>query len=198
MTIEEIKAYARENYIPILLDETLNFISIILKVLKPKKILEIGTAIGYSSMMFSKFLDTDGRIDTIEIDKERIDMAWENINNFDLSDKIRILEGDAGEIIKYLNDSYDFIFLDGPKGQYKEYLDDCVRLLSDKGILIADNVLYRGKVEGDQDIKRKHRTFVVNLREYINILMSRKDLVSSLVDIGDGLTISTKKGNMVI
>ena len=121
--LEEIEAYGRENKIPILLDDTLEYISKILEEIKPKRILEIGTAICFSSICFSKYLAESGRIDTIEIESLRVEQALENIEKVGVQDKIRVLEGDALEILPYLTESYDVIFIDAAKGKYLEFFE---------------------------------------------------------------------------
>ena len=190
--LEEIKEYARESWIPVILDDSLEYIeNEILKGKKLNKILEIGTAIGYSSICFSKFLTENGKIDTIEIDKQRIMIAKVNIDMMNLNDKINIIEGDALKVVKKLNDNYDFIFIDGPKSHYIEYLPICLNLLKKGGIIIADNVLYKGMVNGNYTA-HKQRTAVNRLRQFIEKVQNDKELDSKLVDVGDGLMVIRK------
>ena len=190
--LEEIKEYARESWIPVILDDSLEYIeNEILKGKKLNKILEIGTAIGYSSICFSKFLTENGKIDTIEIDKQRIMIAKANIDMMNLNDKINIIEGDALKVVKKLNDKYDFIFIDGPKSHYIEYLPICLNLLKKGGTIIADNVLYKGMVNGNYTA-HKQRTAVNRLRQFIEKVQEDKELDSKLVDVGDGLMIIKK------
>ncbi len=126
--LKEIEKYGRENKIPILLDESLDYIEKILNELKPKRILEIGTAIGFSAICFSKYLTYDGRIDTIEIESLRVTEAEENVEKVGVQDKIRIMEGDALDILPYLNEKYDFVFIDAAKGKYNEFFEHALRL----------------------------------------------------------------------
>ena len=190
--LEEIKEYARESWIPVILDDSLEYIeNEILKGNKLNKILEIGTAIGYSSICFSKFLTGNGKIDTIEIDKQRIMIAKANIDMMKLNDKINIIEGDALKVVKKLNDKYDFIFIDGPKSHYIEYLPICLNLLKKGGTIVADNVLYKGMVNGNYTA-HKQRTAVNRLREFIEKVKEDKELDSKLVDVGDGLMVIKK------
>ena len=128
------------------MDDTLEVISKILKENKPKNILEIGTAVGYSAMCFSEYLDEKGQIDTIERDEERIKEARQNIKKVGVEDKINILEGDAVDILPTLNKKYDIIFIDAAKGKYPFFLKESLRMLSEKGIIFADNILYKGYV----------------------------------------------------
>lgn len=131
-TIEEIKQKALEEHIPIIMDDTLEVVEKILEEIKPKKILEIGTAVGYSAICFSKYLDDNGTIDTIERDEERIEEAKINIKDLKLEDKINIITGDAVEILPTLNEKYDVVFIDAAKGKYPIFLNEAIRLLSEK------------------------------------------------------------------
>ena len=190
--LEEIKEYARKSWIPVILDDSLEYIeNEILKGKKLDKILEIGTAIGYSSICFSKFLTENGKIDTIEIDKQRIMIAKANIDMMKLNDKINVIEGDALKVIKKLDDEYDFIFIDGPKSHYIEYLPICLKLLKKDGIIIADNVLYKGMVNGNYTA-HKQRTAVNRLRQFIEKVQNDANLNHKLVDVGDGLMVIQK------
>ena len=186
--LDEIEKYGRDNKIPILLDDSLEFISNILKDVKPYRVLEIGTAIGFSSICFSKYLAEGGRIDTIEIESLRVEQALENIKRVGVEDKIRVLEGDALDILPYLNEKYDVVFIDASKGKYIEFFEHALRLCKVGGYILADNVLYKGMVMSDYN-KHKQRTAVNKLRNFIDIVMENKNLDSSLHDIGDGLIV---------
>lgn len=187
--LKEIEKYGRDNKIPILLDDTLEYISNILTEIKPKRILEVGTAIGFSAICFSKYLAEDGRIDTIEIESLRVEQALENIEKVGVQNKIRVLEGDALEILPYLTEEYDVIFIDAAKGKYLEFFEHALRLCKKGGYIIADNVLYKGMVQSDYN-KHKQRTAVNKLRTFIDMVLENKNLKSELIDIGDGLTVS--------
>lgn len=189
--LKDIEKYGRENKIPILLDDSLEYITGLLEKIKPHRILEIGTAIGFSAINFSKYLDEGGRIDTIEIESLRVQQALENIEKVGVQDKIRVLEGDALDILPYLTEKYDVIFIDASKGKYLEFFEHALRLSPVGGWIIADNVLYKGMVLGDYN-KHKQRTAVNKLRSFIDVVMETECLNSELVDIGDGLTISKK------
>lgn len=191
--INEIRQYARESWIPIILDDSLSYIeNNVLNNKKLNRILEIGTAIGYSSICFSKFLNDHGKIDTLEIDKQRIMIAKANIKLMGLTDKINILEGDALKILPRLTEKYDFIFIDGPKSHYIEYLPFCIKLLSDDGVIVADNVIYKGMVTGPEKVKHKQRTAVMRLREFIDVVKNDDKLESELVNVGDGIMVIKK------
>ena len=191
--IEQIKQKALENHIPIIMDDTLEEVSKILKDLKPNRILEIGTAVGYSAICFSEFLSDDGRIDTIERDIERVEEAKINIKSMELENKINILVGDAVEILPTLNVKYDMVFIDAAKGKYPFFLEQALRLINEKGVIIADNILYKGYVMSDYN-KHKQRTAVRNLREYISKIQENPLLETKILEVGDGLAISKLKG----
>ncbi|MBQ9267237.1 MAG: O-methyltransferase [Clostridia bacterium] len=186
--LETIKKYGRENKIPILLDDSLEYISNILREVKPRRILEVGTAIGYSALCFSQYLAENGRIDTIEIESLRVEQALENIEKVGATDRIRVLEGDALDILPYLTEEYDVVFIDAAKGKYNEFFEHALRLGKKGGYIIADNVLYKGMVMSDYN-KHKQRTAVNKLRSFIDMVLENKNLESQLVDIGDGLMI---------
>lgn len=166
MMLDKIKQKALLDHIPIIMDDTLEVIEKYMIKIKPKKILEIGTAVGYSAICFSKFLAEGGIIDTIERDEERIKEAKINIKEINLENTINIYEGDAVEILPTLNKKYDMIFIDAAKGKYPFFLKESLRMLEKNGIIFADNILYKGYVMSDYN-KHKQRTAVRNLREYI-------------------------------
>ena len=188
-SIEKIKKKALEEHIPIIMDDTLEVIEKYALKLKPRKILEIGTAVGYSAICFSKYLSEDGTIDTIEREKIRIKEAKENIKDMNLEKKINIYEGDAVEILPMLNEKYDMIFIDAAKGKYPFFLKESLRMLSQNGIIFADNILYKGYVMSDYN-KHKQRTAVRNLREYIAQITNSAKLETKILEVGDGLAIS--------
>ena len=192
--LAEIEKYGRDNKIPILLDDSLEYISKLLSKIKPVRVLEIGTAIGFSAINFSKYLADGGRIDTIEIESLRVEQALQNIERVGVSDKIRVIEGDALDILPYLVEKYDVVFIDAAKGKYNEFFEHAKRLCKPGGYIIADNVLYKGMVQSDYN-KHKQRTAVNKLRLFIDTVMNDKELKSQLLDIGDGLMIckSTKE-----
>ena len=189
---EQIKNKALENHIPIIMDDTLEVISKIMKENQIKSILEIGTAVGYSAICFSKYMTEDGFIDTIERDEERIKEARENIKNMELQEKINIYEGDAVEILPTLNKKYDMVFIDAAKGKYPFFLKESLRMLNKDGIIFADNILYKGYVMSDYN-KHKQRTAVRNLREYIKEVTENPNIETEILEVGDGLAISKLK-----
>ena len=187
--LERIKNKAQEEHIPIIMDDTLEVIEKYLKENRPKKMLEIGTAVGYSAICFTEFLSEDGIIDTIEREHIRVEEAKENIKKMGLQDKIHILEGDAVEILPTLDGKYDAIFIDAAKGKYPFFLKESLRMLSSDGIIFADNILYKGYVLSDYN-KHKQRTAVRNLREYIKETTENENLDTKILEVGDGLAIT--------
>ena len=187
--LKRIKEKALEEHIPIIMDDTLEIIDKYLKENKPKKMLEIGTAVGYSAICFTEYLDEDGIIDTIEREHERVIEAKENIKKAEVEGKINIYEGDAVEILPTLEGKYDAIFIDAAKGKYPFFLKESLRMLADNGIIFADNILYKGYVLSDYN-KHKQRTAVRNLREYIKETTEDERLDTKILEVGDGLAIT--------
>ena len=190
--LEKIKQKALEDHIPIIMDDTLEVIEKELKENPPKRILEIGAAVGYSAMCFSEFLVQDGVIDTIERDEERIQEAKENFKKVGVEDRITLYEGDAVEILPTLKEKYDMVFIDAAKGKYPFFLKESLRMIKENGIIFADNILYKGYVMSDYN-KHKQRTAVRNLREYIKEVSENPNLETEILEVGDGLAISRIK-----
>lgn len=186
--LNRIKIEALENKIPIILDDTLDVIQELLLKLKPKKILEIGTATGYSAICFSNILNNDVIIDTIEIDEKRVEKAKENILKMKIKN-INIKQGDALEILPKLNSPYDCIFIDSVKSKYPIFLIEAIRLSKIGTYILADNILYKGYVLGEYN-KHKQRTAVRNLREYIKEISINENLETKILEVGDGLSIT--------
>ena len=192
MNIEElnkIKEKALEDHIPIIMDDTLEVIEDYLKEKNVDRILEIGTAVGYSAICFTKVLSEEGIIDTIERDEERIKQAKINIEKAEVKEKINIYAGDAVEILPTLNEKYDVVFIDAAKGKYPFFLKEALRMIKENGVIFADNILYKGYVMSDYN-KHKQRTAVRNLREYIKEVSENPNLDTEILEVGDGLAIS--------
>ena len=192
LELAKIKAKALEDHVPIIMDETLEVISKTLEAKRVNRILEIGTAVGYSAICFSEFLTADGIIDTIERDIDRVKEARENIKKAEVEEKINIIEGDAVEILNKIKNIYDIVFIDAAKGKYPIFLKEALRMLAPKGIIFADNVLYKGYVMSEYN-KHKQRTAVRNLREFLAELQGNEELETEILEVGDGLAIARRK-----
>ena len=190
--LENIKQKALEEHIPIIMDETLEVIEKYLSKNKPNRILEIGTAVGYSAICFTQFLAEKGVIDTIEREADRVEEAKKNIKLAEVEGKINIYEGDAVEILPTLNQQYDVVFIDAAKGKYPFFLKEALRMINKNGIIFADNILYKGYVMSDYN-KHKQRTAVRNLREYIKEVSENPNLETEILEVGDGLAVSKIK-----
>lgn len=192
----EIKQYARENFVPILQDKSLELIETILEIKKPKSILEIGTAIGYSALNFSRHLDEGGKIYTVELNSETAKIAENNIKSMGMENVICVIVGDGEQEMEKLAESkekFDVVFIDAAKGQYVKYLHLALKLCNPGSVIIADNVLFKGRVLSDYN-EHKHRTAVNRLREYLKEVEENVNLQTTVLDVGDGVAISVVKG----
>lgn len=189
----EMELYAKENYVPIVHKEVGVLLQVLTKATNAKKVLEIGTAIAYSTLLFCEAMGDDGHVTTIERDEKRILQAKANIEKANRDQNITLIEGDATEVLKGIKGTYDLIFLDGAKGHYKDFLNDCINLLNSGGILVSDNTLYKGMVATDELVVRRQKTIVNRMREYLAYICNHPQLDTSIIPIGDGLTISYKK-----
>ena len=196
--LEQIEKEAMDTYVPIIRKETQSFLKVVLMMKQPSRIVEIGTAIGFSALLMSEYMPKDGRITTIEKYEKRIPIARENFRRAGKEGQITLMEGDALEVMRTLDDPYDLIFMDAAKGQYIHYLPEAVRLLSDGGVLISDNVLQDGDViESRFAVERRNRTIHSRMREYLYELKHHGQLTTSILPLGDGVAISVKKERMV-
>ena len=190
--LRELEVYANENNVPIVHKEVSDLLKVLLKVQRPKKILEVGCAIGYSSILFASSLDGEVEIITVERNEKMIEKAKENIKRAGLEDKITILEGDAEELLKTVDGEFDMIFLDAAKGQYKLFYDMVIDKLKVDGLLISDNILYKGMVAHDDFVIRRKKTIVKRMRNYLDYISNCDYLDTSLIPIGDGVALSYK------
>lgn len=190
-----IESYARANRIPVILGEGRAALEYAITRVKPYRILEIGTAIGYSGGIMLVNARADTRLDTIELDSDRMDMAKANLKRLGLIDRVTFYQGDAASILPDICDEnrYDFIFLDGPKSQYIAYLPIIKSAMATGAVLFADNVLFRGMVAGDALPPRRYRTIIVNLRKFLNAVEQDDELTMEILQEGDGIAIVTKK-----
>ena len=162
-----------------------------MKIKRPEKILEVGTAIGYSAIRMARSCDAD--IVTIEISDEMADKAEENIEKADLSHRIKVLRGDAAEVLKTLDEKFDFIFIDAAKGHYMDFFNECDRMLEKGGILVSDNVLYKGMTATDELVVRRKITIVRRLRNYLEMLKNNENYSTAIIPIGDGVALSIRE-----
>lgn len=189
----ELERYAELNHVPIIHPEVAQLIRVLINIAKPKRILEIGTAIGYSALIMASAMPKDGKIISIEKREAMINIAEKNIASYGYSNMIKIIKGEAEEVLPNINDKFDFIFIDAAKGQYMEFFPHCIRNLTDGGIILSDNVLYKGMVASDEFVIRRKKTIVKRMRNYLDYITSNKNLESSVIPIGDGVAITYKK-----
>lgn len=192
--LNQLERYSKETNVPIIRPSMQSLLKLLLQMKQPKKILEVGCAIGFSALLMSEYGPRDCHITTIEKYEKRIPVAKENFKKAGKEKQITLLEGDAMEILPELDGPFDFIFMDAAKGQYIHFLQDILRLLSPGGILISDNVLQDGEIiESRFAVTRRNRTIHSRMREYLYTLKNHPLLVTSILPVGDGVTISVKK-----
>ncbi len=189
--LEELKVKARNEHVPILQDDSMQVIKTILALKRPNKILEIGTAVGYSASCFVKYAP-NVIVDTIELDEVRANEAIENVKKIGVDENVNIMIGNAVEILPTLSGEYDLVFIDAAKSKYSIFLSEGIRLIRNGGLILADNVLYKGYVMSDYN-KHKQRTAVRHLREYIKEVTENPNLETEILEIGDGLAITRVK-----
>lgn len=192
--LETIEKEALDTFVPIIRKEMQSFLKVLLSMQKPLKILEVGTAVGFSAILMSEYAPEDCHITTIEKYEKRIPIARENFKRAGKEEKITLLEGDALEILKGLEDSFDFIFMDAAKGQYIYYMPEVLRLLRPGGVLVSDNVLQDGDIiESRFAVERRNRTIHSRMREYLYELKHDERLLTSIIPLGDGVAVSVKQ-----
>jgi predicted O-methyltransferase YrrM len=189
----EVEKSCQENHIPIIDRDAADLLKLQLQLKKPTKILEIGTAQGFSTLLLAKYSPQEAEITAVEIDPERALRAKENFSRFNYHNKIDLKVGDAFDVLLYLKNDYDFIFLDAAKGQYFYLFEYLMEVLAPGGLLISDNVLYKGKVLAKGETRHKIRTMVNNLKKYLKLIMNHPELDSTIVTAGDGMAISRRK-----
>lgn len=190
--LKELEDYAKEFTVPIIQKEVRCFLGTLLKYKAPKNILELGTAIGYSSIFFSGYIQSGGKITTLEREDDYYAIATENIKKAGKEDIISVIKGDAFETVKTLTDTYDMIFMDANKSMYKYYTDTLLPRLNKGGIIVCDNILYKGMVSSDELAPRKQNTIILNLREFLDYISHHPGLETSIIPIGDGVSVSVK------
>lgn len=190
--LNEIEQFARERYIPVMLDDTKELLFSVVKAAKPGRILEIGTAVGYSGIVML-LASPNAKLNTMEINESLAELARQNFAKAGMTDRVNIFLGDARELVCQLTGEYDLIFMDGPKGQYEAFLPYLVDLLPVGGTLVCDNVLYKGLVEHvPEDKRHKHITVARNMRAFLDDITSSARFQTKLYRIGDGVTVSVK------
>ena len=193
---ESIASKARKEEIPVIKRETGALLKTMVALKQPRAILEVGTAVGYSALLMAGVMPDSCRITTIEKYGPRILAARENFKKAEVEDRVTLMEGDAGEILKSLKGPYDFIFMDAAKGQYPVFLPDVLRLLKTGGILVSDNVLQDGDIiESRFAVTRRNRTIHSRMREYLYELKHNENLETAVLPVGDGVAVSVWKGN---
>jgi len=189
-----IETKAREENVPIIRKETKELLKTLLRIKQPKRILEVGTAVGYSALYMKEHVSADTELITIENYPPRIEEASSNFEKWDKHHKITLIPGDAAQILKELQEPFDFIFMDAAKGQYIHFLPDIIRLLKKGAILLSDNVLQDGDIiESRYAIKRRNHTIHSRMREYLYVLKNSKEFTTSIIPIGDGVALSVKE-----
>lgn len=192
--LNELEAYAGQTRVPIIRKEMQSFLRTLLMMNKPKQILEVGTAIGFSALWISEYMPKDAHITTIEKYEKRIPIARENFKKYGKEDQITLLEGDAADILCKLEGPFDLIFMDAAKGQYIHFLPEVLRLLPKGGVLLSDNVLQDGAIiESKFAVTRRDRTIHKRMREYLYTLKNHDQLETSILTLGDGVALSVKK-----
>ena len=192
--LKELEIYAEENSVPIVHKEVSDLLKVLLKIQKPKRILEVGCAIGYSSILFATICGEDSDIITCERNPVMIEKAKENIKRAGFEKNIKILEGDAFESLNSVEGEFDMIFLDAAKGQYKLFYDLVIDKLKVGGVLISDNILYKGMIADNNLVVRRKKTIVKRMRNYLDYICSCDYLTTSLLPMVDGVAISYKEG----
>lgn len=191
--LRELEEYAAKNNVPIVQKETRRFLELMITLKKPNSILELGTAIGYSAILMNISSNGISEITTVERDKNMIEIAAKNLEKYGFQDKINILEGDCLEILQNLEGSFDLIFIDAGKGHYNHFFPYCKKLLSNDGVIIADNVLFRGMVASKELLVRRKITIVKRMKSYLELISDDDDFVTSVLPMGDGIAVSVRR-----
>ena len=191
--IAALRADALSRGIPVADDETMNFLLLMVTALQPKRILEVGTAVGLSASAMLKACP-EAHVTTMELEEERYLEAKENFKKLGLENRVTSYMGDAGEILAMMDGQFDFVFLDGPKAQYEKYLFDLKRLMRKGATLFADDVLLFGWVSGEEETPQKRRSIVEKIRSYLKVITEDKHFITSVLDIGDGVAMSVYLG----
>ncbi|MBM7624660.1 O-methyltransferase [Sporohalobacter salinus] len=188
--LKRLEKEALEKNIPIITPEIGGFLSLLIDIHKPDRILELGTATGYSTAWLAK--DNNCKIVTIELKEREAKVARKNFKELELEDRVELLVGDAVEVMDKLDRKFDFIFIDAAKGQYLEFLEQSLKLVKEGGLIVADNILFKGMIATDELMHPRFDTLTYRIRDYIDEVMDHSELKSSIIPLGDGLAISMK------
>ena len=192
--LNEIEREAKADLVPVIRKEMQSFLKVLLAIHRPLRVLEVGTAVGFSALLFCEYGPENMQVTTIEKYEKRIPIARENFRRAGRENQITLLDGDAADILKELQEPYDLIFMDAAKGQYIHFLDDVLRLMKPGSILISDNVLQGGDIiESHYAVERRNRTIYKRMREYLYELKHNDKLLTSVIPLGDGVTVSVRK-----
>lgn len=192
--LNEIEKEAKADLVPVIRREMQSFLKVLLAIHRPLRVLEVGTAVGFSALLFCEYGPENMQVTTIEKYENRIPIARENFRRAGRENQITLLEGDAADILKELQESYDLIFMDAAKGQYIHFLDDVLRLMKPGSVLVSDNVLQGGDIiESHYAVERRNRTIYKRMREYLYELKHNDKLLTSVIPLGDGVTVSVRK-----
>ena len=192
--LNEIEKEAKADLVPVIRREMQSFLKVLLAIHRPLRVLEVGTAVGFSALLFCEYGPENMQVTTIEKYEKMIPIARENFRLAGRENQITLLEGDAADILKELQESYDLIFMDAAKGQYIHFLDDVLRLMKPGSVLVSDNVLQGGDIiESHYAVERRNRTIYKRMREYLYELKHNDKLLTSVIPLGDGVTVSVRK-----
>ena len=192
--LDALELQAKKDRVPIVRREMQSFLKVLLQIKKPAKILEVGTAVGFSALLMARYTSEETHITTIEKYEKRIPIAKENFQAANMQHRITLLEGDALDILKSIDESFDFIFMDAAKGQYIHFYPEVMRLLEPGGILVSDNVLQEGDlIESHFAVERRNRTIYKRMRDYLYTLKHDERLETAILPVGDGAAVSIKK-----
>ena len=192
--LNQLEMEALRDHVPIIRRETQSLLKVLLELTAPSRILEVGTAVGFSALLMSTYGPGECRITTIENYEKRISAARENFKKAGKEKQITLLEGDAQKVLKTLEEPFDFIFMDAAKGQYIHFLPDILRLLVKGRILISDNVLQDGDIiQSHFAVERRNRTIYKRMREYLGTLKNSSELETAILPLGDGVALSVRK-----
>lgn len=192
--LNEQRIYAVLHKVPILRESEVRLFTDLIEMYKPKSVLEIGTAIAYSTLLMADHMDSAGRIISIELDGERHRIAKQFVAQSHYSKQITLLQGDADEVLDHITGTFDMVFLDGPKGQYMKQLKKILPHLEENAVILADNVLFRGYVEGGEKAPKRYQTIITRLREYLAFVRNKELFNTTIYRMGDGMSISIWKG----